>query len=129
MDKAFEDQLDEIRGILATSRANNAARDITGALLFNAGCFAQVLEGPLKHVEYTFEKIQRDMRHDDVTILEAGHVARREFPEWSMAFAGAPRDEMTTFSEFSVEHAFKNPTAAAEEIHNLLRTLVIQEDE
>jgi hypothetical protein len=113
MDKAFEDQLDEIRGILATSRANNAARDITGALLFNAGCFAQVLEGPLKHVEY----------------LEAGHVARREFPEWSMAFAGAPRDEMTTFSEFSVEHAFKNPTAAAEEIHNLLRTLVIQEDE
>ena len=125
---SLEDQLEEIRGILATSRVNNASRGITGALLFNAGCFAQVLEGPLKQVEYTFEKIQRDMRHDDVTVLEAVHVSRREFPEWSMAFAGSAQ-EMPTFSEFSLEHAFRNPSAAAEEIHSLLRTLVVQEDE
>ena len=33
--------------ILTRSRRNNTANGITGGLLFSAGCFAQVLEGPL----------------------------------------------------------------------------------
>jgi hypothetical protein len=57
-----------------------------GTLLFNRGCFAQVLEGPREAVERTFERIQRDPRHADVMPLEFAPVARRGFPSWSMAF-------------------------------------------
>ncbi|MCJ2078787.1 BLUF domain-containing protein [Methylobacterium sp. E-016] len=35
--------------------------------MFNAGAFAQVLEGPRRQVEETFERIQCDDRHGDVT--------------------------------------------------------------
>ena len=40
------DQDAEIQQILQTSRVNNGRQAVTGALLYNAGCFAQVLEGP-----------------------------------------------------------------------------------
>ena len=35
----------EIDSILASARRNNAPLGITGALIFNSGIFAQVLEG------------------------------------------------------------------------------------
>ncbi len=80
----------ELRQILATSRRNNARADISGALLFANNCFAQALEGPRAAVEQCFERIQNDPRHADVTVLEYGVTAAREFPKWSMAFAGDP---------------------------------------
>ena len=52
-----------IAQILGASRQNNARADVTGALLFNKGCFAQILEGPSSGIDQTFERIQRDMRH------------------------------------------------------------------
>lgn len=122
-------QLEEVRKILQSSRRNNAADEITGALLFNAGCFAQVLEGPISSVESTFERIQRDRRHEDVTVLEAGYVASREFPNWSMAFSGTVMKESAAFAEFSSKHEFANLSGAAAEIREMLSTLVIPEDE
>ena len=47
MTGSLEDQQREITQILEKSRTNNSANGITGALLFNSGFFAQVLEGPL----------------------------------------------------------------------------------
>jgi blue light- and temperature-responsive anti-repressor len=126
---SLDHQLAEIRKILVSARANNAACGITGALLFNAGCFAQVLEGPLQEVEATFEKIQRDLRHTDVTVLEACSVAQREFPDWSMAFSGSAQGDSAAFAEFTLDGAFANPSAAAAEIHGMLSTLVLQEDD
>ncbi len=120
-----EDQLGQVRNILATSRRNNMAVGITGALLFSSEMFAQVLEGPLEHVQSTFERIQPDLRHTDVTVLEAAFVECREFPEWSMAFAGATA---THFAEFKPPEAAAEKSAAAEQIGALLRSLVVQED-
>ena len=48
----------ELRRILTSSRARNKAAGVTGALLYNSGNFAQVLEGPLDAVESTFERIE-----------------------------------------------------------------------
>ncbi len=81
----LKEQKEEIANILAKSRLNNGRSGITEALLFNSGFFAQVLEGDAAMVEKTFERIQRDMRHDDVSVLECGIVPQRDFPEWSMA--------------------------------------------
>lgn len=119
----------EIARILASSRRNNLARGITGALLFNSGYFAQVLEGPLTHVEQTFETIQRDMRHDDVTVLECGIVATRDFPEWSMAFAGSAPDDLKAFAGLSLSQALAHRSTAADEVSKLLRRLVVQEED
>ena len=77
-------QATEIRIILAKSSANNQANNITWALLFTGAAFAHVLEGPLEAVEATSEKIQRDLRHDEVAVSEAGYLEAREFPGWSM---------------------------------------------
>jgi hypothetical protein len=78
----------EIRKILASARRHNRERQITGALLFSDGCFAQVLEGELAEVEAIFETIQCDPRHSDVTVLHVHSIEARSFGSWSMAFGG-----------------------------------------
>jgi hypothetical protein len=78
----------QITQILASARRHNAAVDVTGALLFSDGCFAQVLEGRRTDVEAVFEAIQCDPRHCDVTILHLHEVERGSFGAWSMAFGG-----------------------------------------
>jgi len=79
----------EIERILVTARRINMERNVTGALLYSAGCFAQVLEGPLAAVEDIFENIERDRRHRDVTLLHLAPIETRCFARWSMAYAGA----------------------------------------
>lgn len=78
----------EIERILATSRRNNAAFGITGALIFNCGFFAQVLEGPRGAVEQIFQTIRHDPRHAKIQVMSAGEVDSRTFPNWAMAFIG-----------------------------------------
>jgi hypothetical protein len=77
----------EIEHILVTARRNNAREGVTGALLYDEGCFAQVLEGPLAAVERVFERIQCDFRHSDVIVLENAPQNERLFGNWSMAHA------------------------------------------
>ena len=78
-----------VASILAASRANNARDGVTGALLYSDGCFAQVLEGGLAAVQHTFERIQRDPRHNDLVVLEARPAEARLFGAWDMALAEA----------------------------------------
>ena len=87
-----------VADILAQSRANNAQADITGALLFSAGLFAQALEGRMDEVTATFERIQCDPRHRDTVVLQAGRIGRREFGDWSMAYAGRVEDDRLRFA-------------------------------
>ena len=75
--------------ILATNQANNAKAAITGALMLNSGCFAQVLEGPVGAVKATFARIQRDDRNGEVSLLGLDGMEPRSFGNWSMAFVGA----------------------------------------
>ncbi len=79
---------DEIRAMLGKSRAWNGAHGVTGALMFNSGRFAQVLEGPAEHVELLYAKIAADPRHDQVQIIAREALASRAFAEWSMAYVG-----------------------------------------
>ena len=76
-------QLDQL---LAVSRANNELAGLTGILLYKDNNFMQVLEGEQGVVRALVAKIERDPRHQRLVILLEGLIARREFPEWSMAF-------------------------------------------
>lgn len=82
----------EIADILAKARRNNPPLGVTGALLFSAEAFVQALEGGMDAVEQVFERIQCDLRHTDVVVLEAGAVEARAFAAWSMAYAGRQPD-------------------------------------
>lgn len=80
--------LDEIDKIIATARRRNCEVAVTGVMLFNEDWFVQHLEGPETAVRSTFERISRDLRHEQVEILFEGPAKCRHFPEWSMAFVG-----------------------------------------
>jgi blue light- and temperature-responsive anti-repressor len=118
----------EITQILQTSRRKNKEQNVTGALLFDSGYFAQTLEGPRLAIEQIFERIQRDPRHGDVTVLSSQTDGRRDFPEWSMAYVVPPGEVASGMAAVALDTPLLRPAASAEEVLGLLRSLVIQED-
>ncbi|EWY37803.1 blue-light sensor BLUF [Skermanella stibiiresistens SB22] len=118
----------EIRQILESSRRNNTKADVTGALMFNAGCFAQVLEGPQSAVTRTFERIQRDPRHGEVLVLDYGAKSERAFANWSMSFVGRDLREKDLFGAISSETGFDASRLSAEVIFTTLHRLVVEEE-
>lgn len=114
--------------ILQTSQRNNARCGVTGALLFNKGAFAQVLEGPRASVEATFERIQRDARHGDVTVLQCGPAAARCFANWSMAFVGHSRKGQAQWKALAVETALDLSRLDGDVVLSMLHELVLDEE-
>ncbi|MET3469293.1 BLUF domain-containing protein [Microbacterium sp. 1262] len=77
---------DDLAALLAQSRASNAARDLTGMLLYRGGRFVQVLEGPEPAVRDLLATIRQDSRHSDMRVLIEQPIAHREFREWTMGY-------------------------------------------
>lgn len=77
---------DDIRDLLLEARIKNAARDVTGLLLYWDGNFLQYVEGPRGAIEDLMSRIRRDARHRDVTVLSEEEIAARAFPDWRMGF-------------------------------------------
>ena len=118
----------DIGSILATSRRNNARDGITGGLLFSEGCFAQVLEGPLDAIESAFERIQCDERHSDVTVLQSGPIATRDFPDWTMAFTGADAAS-NPIAGAQMSDAFAGQSDGGDKLLDLLKAVIARETE
>ena len=118
----------EIHRILVASRRNNARAGVTGGLLFSDGCFAQVLEGPIEAVTETFERIQCDSRHRDVTVLEAGRVRARRFPSWSMGFAGTSTSR-NPLAGVDLAGAFAGHDGHSQVMLDLLQSVIVHEDD
>lgn len=121
-------QIAEINSILQVARNNNGRNNVTGALLFNSGYFAQVLEGPRQAIERIFETIQRDQRHGEVIVLETGYTSTRDFSDWSMAYVQPPSVEHASDVALALNQAVQNPAESAGAVLDLLRTLVVQEE-
>ena len=117
-----------IHGMLASSRRNNPRADVTGALMFNGGCFAQVLEGSSSNVEHVFERIQQDDRHGDVSVLSFSPVASRHFGNWSMSFAGTSVEDAVRFGSIAGDSGYDPSLMSAESIFATLHRLVIEEE-
>lgn len=80
-----QDRRTELGSLFSSARSNNKARNVTGALLLTEDWFVQVLEGEESTVRSLFSRIERDPRHDSVSLLAAGEVDGRVFGRWSMA--------------------------------------------
>jgi len=119
---------EEVAHILATSQTNNVRSDITGALIFNSGVFAQVLEGPRRAVERTLETIQRDTRHGDVQVLYLDAVEKRVFPSWSMAYVGRSREDQDLFGRLGEMSGFEERHLTGERIFEIIRQIAEEEE-
>jgi hypothetical protein len=120
----------EIGEILATARQRNKADNVTGALLFTASGFAQVLEGSRDVVERTFDRISADRRHSDVAVLSFTPTERRSFPDWSMGFCGQPsRSVADPLANLFTDATHAGPRATTgSDVLRLLEKLVQQQD-
>ena len=76
----------ELTALLDQSRRDNAAANVTGALIVGGRRFLQVLEGDEFRVEATFARIQRDPRHFATVILSRNPVTGRLFGDWAMSY-------------------------------------------
>jgi len=117
---------DTVAQIITASRRNNARDGVTGGLLYSAGSFAQVLEGPLPAITEAFERIQSDERHSDVTVVQFGPAGLRAFGEWSMLGHVAVEDGSAAAA---LEAGLAGHTEAGEQILSLLKTVMVNATE
>ena len=75
----------DIDDIIIVSRKNNTSIEVTGCLFYHDDGFFQILEGSMKNVLSTFEKLKKDPRHHNVQIIYKGWKKRRYFSDWAMA--------------------------------------------
>lgn len=113
----------EVHAIVALSRTKNADLGVTGALLFSGTRFAQYLEGPILSIEALRQCISRDQRHQTVRTIGTQSVERRQFAQWSLAFA-----RHSTFIERVLDQALdyneKGSQDGARSLTRLLREFV-----
>ena len=126
--RSSEEMAATIEQILAASRRNNVSVNVTGALMFNAGCFAQVLEGPKAAVEHTFERIQQDERHGDVSVLSFGPVAERAFDRWSMGFVGEAAKDARRYETVASQSGYDPSRMTGDALFETLHRLVQEEE-
>lgn len=77
--------------LLKQARANNAAAGVTGVLCASGGVFLQVLEGGRTAVNALYNRIARDERHREVTLLSYGEIDERSFAGWFMGHVDLSR--------------------------------------
>ena len=117
---------EDLTHLLVVSNRNNKGLGVTGILLFIEGCFLQVLEGEKEVVKEVFEKIKRDVRHDDVITLFKGKKEDRNFLNWSMGFKNLPfieYKEQLGFEDISDDAFLNNVIKKADP--KIIRTLEI----
>lgn len=75
----------EVSRLIEFSQARNAARGITGVLVFGNGVFFQWIEGPPAEVKGLITNLHGDSRHHDIVTLDRS-VDKRErlYPHWEM---------------------------------------------
>jgi hypothetical protein len=117
-----------IEGILDASRRNNSKAGVTGALIFNSGIFAQVLEGARDAISQTFERIQRDDRHGDVLVLAFEEVTDRIFPQWSMGHIGRNAADIAAFETIATRSGFDSGLLKGEKVLEIMTMIAVDEE-
>ncbi|MDL0432146.1 BLUF domain-containing protein [Marinobacter sp. TBZ242] len=78
--------------ILMVSRRNNAKDKIVGGLYYGDDRFFQYLEGDEEAVRKLYDRISRDERHRNITILLEEPIEARTFTNWSMKYVPLSSD-------------------------------------
>lgn len=78
----------ELEAIVSGSITRNIGLAVRGVLIFTEGHFAQLLEGPEAGVDELMASIERDRRHEQVTVIERKPIDGYRFPDWGLAYWG-----------------------------------------
>ncbi len=124
----FPDSLGEMQKLLDVSRARNAGLGVTGALIFNEGVFAQILEGDEAAVREIFKSIEKDPRHTGIVVLPSQTYDDRRFEKWSMAFVGPSKRASDYYERFSLINGFEWTRASAGALLEIVLDLVENEN-
>ena len=74
----------DLASIAAAASRNNPALGVTGVLLYDAGRFIQVLEGPREGIYALQRRLLADTRHSELVELFEVECPVRTFSEWEM---------------------------------------------
>lgn len=112
----------DVRAILGTARAYNAAHGITGLLIVANGHFLQVLEGRFDAVEALYRKIDADARHREVSLLSRVETRARSFGAWSMGLIERTEPESATTARLKLlrDRLAADPSASAADFCRLM---------
>ncbi len=121
----------DLERILADARSGNAARGITGALVYVEGVFLQILEGKEDAVRELMRHIAADTRHTAVKVFHEAAVDEPLFGTWRMAFLSATPEQMAVWAglegaapvEVILEEVRRSPQRVAQVVANLLKAL------
>jgi hypothetical protein len=118
-----------VQDILSKARSKNAKLGITGALMFNSGCFIQTLEGPQWPVKDIFHRIKTDPRNGAVTVLSSGTISERSFAHWSMAFVGTDKSDLARHGGIAEESGFDPSRMSGDAVSEFLHRLLLKEEQ
>lgn len=106
---------DDLQEILTDSRVDNAARGVTGALLFVDRVFLQILEGPAEAIAALMVKIERDPRHHSVTVFHEADAPARIFDSWRMAYLNPGPEDVSRWAGLPGIATMEDVVAALEQ--------------
>ncbi len=115
---------DEVNKIVIVGRQNNAALNVTGTLCFENNYFLGCLEGSRENINYVFNKIVLDKRHNEIHLLELREISHRYFEQYLTTFN--PKDIVEYVANQNGIHEF-NPylldsDSLAEAFGNVIET-------
>jgi Sensors of blue-light using FAD len=113
----------EIETIIEASIRRNAPEYITGVLLFDGRDFMQILEGEEAAVMTTFERISRDPRHSDVTVIETAVIAERECGSWWMRYVHCDDLMAPVLAPFTHDGRFEPEGMSKADVMSLLNQM------
>jgi hypothetical protein len=115
-----------IAAILAASQINNQRDGITGAMIHDACWFAQELEGCESALSVTFERILRDPRHREVSLVTIHPAAERRYPEFALAGTMRGRDNDDLFRHYCDGESFDPREMRADRIADLVEAVTVR---
>lgn len=75
----------EVERIVQSAKRHNAARGITGVLVYGSGIFFQWIEGPAAQIQKLIASLHGDPRHFDIVSLSQDEEeCERVYPTWEM---------------------------------------------
>lgn len=111
----------ELKEILASSRKNNPALRVSGAMCFIDGVYLQCIEGEASVVDTLYQRIERDARHTAPKMLEHQPISERAFPGWSMALLTWNDETKKVFRSFNPDSGLDVYSADPATIDSLIR--------
>lgn len=110
----------ELVTLLLEARGRNEQCHVTGALVYGAAQFLQVMEGEEEVVADLYQRIARDARHQNLLKLADKAIAQRLFADWSMAFDEVAADQFQELLGYVSPEELVTQAAASNAVTKLL---------